>query len=55
MTEVIYRFDSEGNVIEHKVTLTENNLNRITPAIITMLRAEWQEEAIEQAFSEHLK
>ena len=55
MTETIYRFNCNGNTIEHKVTLTENNLNRIIPAIITILQAEWQEEAIEQAFSEYLK
>jgi len=55
MAEVVYRFESEENIIEHKVTFTENDLNRIIPAIITILRAEWQEEAIEQAFREYLK
>lgn len=55
MTEVIYRFESNKNIIEHRVRLTENNLNIIIPAIITILRAEWQEDAIEQAFREHLK
>jgi len=55
MAEVIYRFESERNIIEHKVTLTENNLSTIIFAIITTLRAEWQEEAIEQALKEYLK
>ena len=54
MAEVIYRFESEQNIIEHKVTLNENNLSSIIPAIITILRAEWQEEAIEQALRQYL-
>ena len=55
MAEVIYRIKINRNIIEHRAKLTENHLNEIIPATITVLRAEWQEEAIEQALKEYLK
>lgn len=55
MIELIYRISNNVRTIEHKTTLPEDNLNVIMSGIITILRAEWQEEAIEQVLTELLK
>ena len=56
MTEIIYRMSSSNDeVVEHKIIIAKNDAETVVRSMVSLLRYEWQEEAIENALRDYLK
>ena len=55
MTEITYRTESNGIIVEHKAILRTESIHDVILGTMHILRAEWQEEAIEKALRDYLE
>ena len=56
MAEIIYRISSSNDkTVEHKIIISNNDAETVVHSMVSLLRYEWQEEAIEKALRDYLK
>ena len=54
MIEIIYKFANfNGNTIEHKATIYEDNVDNVIHGTISVIQSEWGETATEQAIKRY--
>ena len=55
MAEIIYRISSSNDkTVEHKIIISNNDAETVVHSMLSLLRYEWQEEAIEKALRDYL-